>query len=86
MIAEQQLARVFGPDWQRMSYGQLGARAHGLEEAASFARTLAAFMDETDAATAGEALDRCRRLPFTAAPNRRNGVSRSRTAARAESL
>jgi len=85
VIAEQQLARVFGPDWQRMSYGQLGARAHG-EEAASFARTLAASMDEADAATAGEALDRCRRLPFTAAPNRRNGVSRSRTAARAESL
>ena len=86
MIAEQQLARVFGPDWQRMSYGQLSARTHGLEQAASFARTLAASMDETDAATAGERSTGCRRLPFTAAPNRRNGVSRSRTAARAEPL
>ncbi len=58
VTAEEQLARVLGPDWRRLGYGQLGARVYRLEQAASFARTLAAYMDETDAGTAGEALDR----------------------------
>ncbi len=58
VTAEEQLAHVLGPDWRRLGYGQLGARVHRLEQAATFARTLAAYMDETDAGTAGEALDR----------------------------
>ncbi|MHB8468166.1 MAG: hypothetical protein ACYDCH_00175 [Gaiellaceae bacterium] len=58
MAAVDQLAQMLGQDWQRLGCGQLGARAHRLEQAARLARSLAAYMDETDAGTAGEALER----------------------------
>ncbi len=58
MATVDQLARVLGPDWQRLTWVQLADRARGLDQAASFVRTLARYMAETDAGTAGEALDR----------------------------
>jgi hypothetical protein len=58
LAAEDQLARILGPEWQTMRYGKLADRAHQLKQAASFTRTLARYMGETEAETAGEALER----------------------------
>jgi hypothetical protein len=55
-----------------MGYGTLVARARQLERAASFARTLARYMDEADTVTAGQALDR-----LQASPLHRNAESAS---------
>jgi hypothetical protein len=52
------LARLLGPAWQSMGYGTLADRASQLERAARFTRTLAHYMADTDAETAGEALVR----------------------------
>ena len=53
-----QLARVLGPGWERLTDVQLAARASGFEPAAGFIRTLTVYMAEIDAQTAGEALAR----------------------------
>lgn len=47
-----------------MRYERAAARARGLEQAASFTRALVAYMDETDAETADEALDRLQASPL----------------------
>jgi hypothetical protein len=57
-VEVDQLSRVLGPGWERLGWGQLAARARGFERAAGFIRTLTAYMAETDAQTAGEALAR----------------------------
>ena len=49
-----QLARVLGPGWEAMRYGQLADRAIALERAAGFARTLARYVVVTETDTAGE--------------------------------
>jgi hypothetical protein len=54
--ADEQLARILGPAWESMGYETLVTRAHRFEQAAGLVRKLAAYMAETDAATAGEAL------------------------------
>ena len=51
------LARLLGPAWQSMGYGTLAARAEQLTREAGFARTLARYMADTEAETAGEALE-----------------------------
>jgi len=58
VVAVDQLARVLGPDWQQLGYGQLEERADRLEQAARLARSLAAYMAASDAGTAAEALAR----------------------------
>jgi hypothetical protein len=45
-----------------MRYGQLADRAHKLEQAATFARTLARYVVETETNTVGEALERLQAL------------------------
>ena len=57
-VEADQLSRLLGPGWERLGWGQLAARASGFERAAGFIRTLTAYMAETDAQTAGEALTR----------------------------
>jgi hypothetical protein len=57
-VEADQLSRVLGAGWERMGYGQLAGRARSLEQAAGFVRTLARYVVETDARTAGEALTR----------------------------
>ena len=47
-VEADQLARVLGPGWEHLTYGQLAARTSGLERTASFIRTLTAYMAETD--------------------------------------
>lgn len=59
-VANDGLSRILGPAWQSMGYGTLAARAHELERAARFARTLTHYMADTEAETAGEALARLR--------------------------
>jgi hypothetical protein len=46
VAADEQLARVLGPDWQTLRGSQLADRAHRLEQAASFANTLVRYMAE----------------------------------------
>jgi hypothetical protein len=58
VAAEDQLARVLGPDWQGLRYSQLFAQANGLERTVSFTRLLGRYMVETATETAGEALAR----------------------------
>lgn len=55
---QEQLARVLGTDWQRMSYGKVADRAHALGRAADLTMRLARYMAATEAETAGEALER----------------------------
>jgi hypothetical protein len=56
--ADEQLARVLGPDWQGLRYSQLFDKANGLERTVSFTRLLGRYMLETATETAGEALER----------------------------
>ena len=57
-VADDPLARLLGPGWERLRWGQLAARAHRHELAAGFIPTLAAYMLETETWTAAEALTR----------------------------
>jgi hypothetical protein len=63
MAAEEQLANLLGADWQNMSWGRLLARTRGLERAAGFAEALVAYMSETGAKTAGDALKKLQAAP-----------------------
>jgi hypothetical protein len=56
--ADEQLARVLGPDWQALRYSQLFDQACRLERTVSFTRLLGRYMLETATETAGEALAR----------------------------
>jgi hypothetical protein len=55
--ADEQLARVLGPDWQALRFTQLYDRAYRLEAVARLDRALAAYMVETSLETAGAAID-----------------------------
>ena len=59
-VEADQLSRVLGPGWERLTYVQLADRARGLEQPARFVRALLAYMAETDSWTAGDALERLR--------------------------
>jgi hypothetical protein len=52
------MRRVLGPGWPSLHYSELQDRAQQHEQAASFARTLAHYMVDTETDTAGEALER----------------------------
>jgi hypothetical protein len=72
-VSQNQLANVLGPAWQSMGYGALADRAQQLERAAGFARTLARYIADTDAGTAGEALARLQTRPVVAGRRRVDG-------------
>jgi|SRR5581483_3066822 len=62
-----------------MRYGQLADRAHALEQAATFARTLSRYVVELDVDTAGKALERLKASQADAEDRRAKAESHGAT-------